>query len=70
MGQAAGGVEVGGLRRAAHPTAGWQLYIMGFICYSDDNKVARRTTFCRLYNIREQRFKRLAEDDPDYDYEE
>ena len=43
---------------------------MGFICYSDDNKVARRTTFCRLYNIREQRFKRLAEDDPDYDYEE
>jgi hypothetical protein len=45
--------------------SGRALYVMGWIDYSDDLKVARRTSFCRRYDPSRQRF--VAVDDPDYE---
>jgi len=52
--------------------AGWRLYVMGWIEYTDDSNNQRRTTFCREYrqisNSPKSRF--FPVDDPDYEHEE
>jgi hypothetical protein len=53
--------------------AGWRIYVMGWIEYTDAINVRRRTAFCREYQIRQQgtsegRFYPV--DDPDYEHEE
>jgi len=52
--------------------AGWRLYVMGWIAYTDDLNNPRRTAFCREYrqipHNAEGRFFPI--DDPDYEHEE
>ena len=43
-------------------------YVLGWIEYSDDRSVARRTAFCRLYDFETGRFSVI--DDADYEHEE
>ena len=43
------------------------LYVMGWIEFSDDARIIRRTRFCREYNFVARRFLPVA--DPDYEYE-
>jgi len=52
--------------------AGWRLYVMGWIQYTDDLNNQRRTAFCREYRSvhtgTRGRFFPVA--DPDYEHEE
>ena len=52
--------------------AGWRLYVMGWIEYSDDLNNPRRTTFCREYRqvLHSSLGHFLPVDDPDYEHEE
>jgi len=52
--------------------AGWRLYVMGWIEYSDDLNNPRRTTFCREYRqvLHSSAGHFLPVDDPDYEHEE
>ena len=47
----------------------WSLYVLGWVEYTDDRDMKRRTAFCRKYDANKRRFF-AAEDDPDYEYVE
>jgi hypothetical protein len=53
-------------------TGGYHLYVMGWIRYEDQRRVARRTAFCRLYRVLEgERYPRFhVVKDPDYEHED
>jgi hypothetical protein len=47
----------------------WPLYVMGWVEYTDERRVKRRTAFCRKYDANRRRFF-AVEDDPDYEHAE
>ena len=53
-------------------TRGCHLYVLGWIEYKDDRKIARRTAFCRLYRVADNQLhpRFYPVDDPDYEHEE
>jgi hypothetical protein len=53
-------------------TPGSHLYVLGWIEYTDDRKIGRRTAFCRLYRAgKDQQYPRFFPvEDPDYEHEE
>ena len=46
----------------------YRIYVMGWVEYSDDMNIMRRTAFCRKYDFIRRRFYPV--DDPDYEHEE
>lgn len=44
------------------------IYVLGFVAYTDELGIMRRTAFCRKYNYGRGRF--FATKDPDYEHEE
>jgi hypothetical protein len=51
--------------------ANWRIYVMGWIEYTDDFEVKRRTAFCREYQIRREGGGRFYPvEDPDYERED
>ena len=47
----------------------WSLYVMGWVEYTDERKVKRRTAFCRKYDADRRRFF-AVENDLDYEHAE
>jgi hypothetical protein len=43
-----------------------KIWLRGFIVYLDNNRIRRRTAFCRGYDFKASRFR--AGDDPNYEY--
>lgn len=52
-------------KQSTDPT---NLYVLGWIGYTDNLKILRATAFCRIFDKKIMRFK--AVDDPDYEYED
>jgi len=56
-------IEIGMMGYDYSPS--WRVYIMGWIEYSDDLGIGRRTAFCRRFDPTTNRF--MPVDDPDYE---
>jgi len=56
-------IEIGMMGYPYSPS--WRVYIMGWIEYSDDLGIGRRTAFCRRFDPTTNRF--MPVDDPDYE---
>lgn len=46
------------------------IYVMGWIEYTDDISIRRRTAFCRRYEVRDESRRFYPVSDPDYEHEE